>query len=150
MVTSMEVMEYMRDVALVTALGPYGIPVLGVKATRQASEGDYSGVSRSVAVEAGSVGMTYGMLKLLNALQGPKYAMSMKELHKVMNPTRNLIVGSVVNPLTVSAAGTVLATAMYPEVSVQTYQTAMSGQPSIGSAGHDLIYGNKKGLGYFR
>ena len=144
MVTKLQVMEYMRDVALVTALGPYGIPFIGGKVIRHAQEGDFSGVSRGVAVEAGSVGMTYGMLKLLNALQGPKYAMSFKELHKVINPTRNLILGSVVNPLTVSAAGTVLATVMYPEVSGRTYQTAMSGQPSIGSAGQDLIYGNFK------
>lgn len=130
----------MRDVALHTALGPYGIPLVGTQILTSAYEGDRSGVARGVAVGAGSVGMSYAMLQFLNAVQGPKYAMSYRELHRVLNPTRNLVLGSVVNPLTAAAAGTVLATAMYPNVSRRTYQSAMSGQPSIGSAGHDLIY----------
>ena len=92
----MTVVEYMRDVALHTVLGPYGIPIIGVQAARDAYEGDYRGVARGAAVEAGSLAMSYSMLKLLNHLQGPKYAMSYAELHKSMNPLRNLGVGAVV------------------------------------------------------
>ncbi len=140
MVSKLTVAEYMRDVALHTALGPYGIPLIGTQVARDTYEGDYSGVARGVAVEAGALTMSYGMLKLLNAIQGPKYAMKFHELHRVLNPARSLAVMSVVNPLTVAAAGVVLGTAMYPGVSGRIYQSAMSGQPSIGSAGHDLIY----------
>ena len=143
----------MRDVALHTLLGPYGIPIIGVGAVRDAYEGDYSGVARGAAVEAGSITMGYSMLKLLNYLQGPKYAMSYRELHKAMNPVRNLGVGAVVtNPAVIAGAavaGMALMTAKRPDLTQHTYQTAQTGQPSIGSAGHELIYGGRQGLGYF-
>ena len=44
MVSKLTVAEYMRDVALHTLLGPYGIPIIGVQAAKDAYEGDYSGV----------------------------------------------------------------------------------------------------------
>ena len=130
----------MRDVALHTALGPYGIPLLGYQSLRDTMEGDRSAIARGVAVEAGAIAMSYSMLQFLNYIQGPKYAMKYHELHRSLGPARNLVVGTVTNPLTVAAAGTVLATAIYSNVSRRTYQSAMSGQPTIGSAGHDLIY----------
>ena len=147
-------MEYMRDVALHTVLGPYGIPIIGVNAAKDAYEGDYRGVARGAAVEAGSLAMGYSMLQLLNYLQGPKYAMSYKELHRSMNPLRNLgVMSAVTNPAVIggaAVAGMALMTAQRPDLTQHTYQTASSGQPSIGSGGHDLIYGNRRGFGYFR
>ena len=154
MVTKLQVAEYMRDVALHTVLGPYGIPIIGLTAAKDAYEGDYGGVARGAAVEAGSIAMGYSMLKLLNYLQGPKYAMSYGQLHRSMNPLRNLAVGSAVtNPAVIGVAaiaGMALMTAKRPDLTQHTYQTAQTGQPSVGSAGHSLIYGNRKGLGYFR
>ena len=140
MVSKLTVMEYMRDVALHTALGPYGIPLIGYQSLRDTYEGDRSAIARGVAVEAGALTMSYGMLKLLNYIQGPKYAMKFHELHRVVNPARTLVIGSVLNPITVATGGIALGTALYPEVSARTYQSAMSGQPTIGSAGTDLIY----------
>lgn len=145
MVTKRQVAEYMRDVALHTVLGPYGIPIIGIQAARDAYEGDYSGVARGAAVEAGSIAMGYSMLKLLNYLQGPKYVMSYGQLHKSMNPARNLAVGSAVtNPIVIGGAavtGMALMTAKRPDLTKHTYQTAMTGQPSVGSAGKELIAG---------
>ena len=145
MVTRLQVAEYMRDVALHTVLGPYGIPIIGVNAVRDAYEGDYSGVARGAAVEAGSIAMGYSMLQLLNYLQGPKYAMSYGQLHKAMNPVRNLGVGAAVtNPAVIAGAAVVgmgLMTAKRPDLTRHTYQTAMTGQPSVGSAGKELIAG---------
>ena len=147
-------MEYMRDVALHTVLGPYGIPVIGVTAAKDAYEGDYRGVARGAAVEAGSLAMGYSMLQLLNYLQGPKYAMSYKELHRSINPLRNLgVMSAVTNPAVIGGAvvaGMALMTAQRPDLTKHTYQTAQTGQPTIGSGGHDLIYGNRRGFGYFR
>ena len=141
MVTKLQVAEYMRDVALHAALGPYGLPLVGTQVMTSAYEGDRSGVARGVAVGAGSVGMSYAMLQFLNAIQGPKYAMKYHELHRVLNPARNLVVGSALaNPMLLGAGGIALGTALYPEVSARTYQGKMTGQPTIGSAGHDLIY----------
>ena len=144
----MQVMEYIRDVALHTVLGPYGIPIIGVQAAQDAYEGDYGGVARGAAVEAGSIAMGYSMLQLLNYLQGPKYAMSYGQLHKSMNPVRNLGVGAAVtNPAVIAGsavAGMAFMTAKRPDLTQHTYQGAMTGQPSIGSAGHELIYGNMK------
>ena len=141
-------MEYMRDVALHTVMGPYGIPIIGVEAVQDAYEGDYRGVARGVAVEAGSIGMGYSMLQLLNYLQGPKYAMSYAELHKSMNPLRNMgVYAAVTNPAVIGAgvvAGMALMTAKRPDLTKHTYQTAMTGQPSIGSAGHGLVTGSFK------
>ena len=138
----------MRDVALHTVLGPYGIPTLGVTAAKDAYEGDYRGVARGAAVGAGSVTMTYSMLQLLNYLQGPKYAMSYKELHRSINPLRNMgVMSAVTNPAVIAGAavtGMALMTAKRPDLTQHTYQGAMTGQPSIGSAGHELIYGNMK------
>ena len=148
MVTKLQVAEYMRDVALHTVLGPYGIPILGIQAARDAYEGDYRGVARGAAVSAGSIAMGYSMLQLLNYLQGPKYAMSYHELHRSMNPVRNLGVGAAVtNPAVIGGAaiaGMALMTAKRPDLTQHTYQTAMTGQPSIGSAGHDLIGGRSQ------
>ena len=145
MVTKLQVAEYMRDVALHTVLGPYGIPIIGIQAARDAYEGDYSGVARGAAVEAGSIAMGYSMLKLLNYLQGPKYVMSYGQLHKSMNPARNLAVGSAVtNPIVIGGAavtGMAFMTAKRPDLTKHTYQTAMTGQPSVGSAGKELIAG---------
>lgn len=145
MVTKLQVAEYMRDVALHTVLGPYGIPIIGVDVAKDAYEGDYSGVARGVAVEAGSIAMGYSMLQLLNYLQGPKYAMSYGQLHKAMNPVRNLGVGAAVtNPAVIAGAAVIgmgLMTAKRPDLTKHTYQTAMTGQPSVGSAGKDLIAG---------
>lgn len=150
----MQIAEYMRDVALHTVLGPYGVPLIGIGAARDAYEGDYGGVARGVAVEAGSLAMGYSMLKLLNYLQGPKYAMSYSQLHKSMNPLRTMSIGTAVtNPVVIGGAavtGMALMTAKRPDLTQHTYQTAQTGQPSIGSAGHSLIYGNRKGLGFFR
>lgn len=147
-------MEYMRDVALHTVLGPYGIPIIGVSAVHDAYEGDYRGVARGAAVEAGSLAMGYSMLQLLNYLQGPKYAMSYRELHKSINPLRNLgVMSAVTNPAVIggaAVAGMALMTAQRPDLTKHTYQTAQTGQPSIGSGGHDLIYGKKRGFDYFR
>jgi hypothetical protein len=144
-VTKLQVAEYMRDVALHTVLGPYGIPIIGVNAVHDAYEGDYSGVARGAAVEAGSIAMGYSMLQLLNYLQGPKYAMSYGQLHKAMNPVRNLGVGAAVtNPAVIAGAavaGMGLMTAKRPDLTRHTYQTAMTGQPSVGSAGKELIAG---------
>ncbi len=144
MVSKMSVMEYMRDVALHTVLGPYGIPLIGIAAAEDAYEGDYGGVARGAAVEAGALSMSYGMLQLLNYLQGPKYAMKYHELHRVMNPLRNLgVVSAVSSPAVIMAAtgvGMFAATAAYPQVAGPMYQSAATGQPGIGSAGHDLIY----------
>ena len=141
-------MEYMRDVALHTVLGPYGIPIIGISAFRDAYEGDYRRVARGAAVEAGSLAMGYSMLQLLNYLQGPKYAMSYKELHRSINPLRNLgVMSAVTNPAVIggaAVAGMALMTAKRPDLTQHTYQGAMTGQPSIGSAGHELIYGNMK------
>jgi hypothetical protein len=141
----MTVVEYMRDVALHTLLGPYGIPFIGVDVAKDTYEGDYSGVARGVAVEAGALSMSYGMLRLLNHLQGPKYAMKYTDLHKAMNPLRNLgVVAAVTSPAVIMAAtgvGMFAATAAYPQVAGSMYQSAATGQPGIGSAGHDLIYG---------
>ena len=148
MVDRTSVMEYMRDVALHTVLGPYGIPIIGISAARDAYEGDYRGVARGAAVEAGSLAMGYSMLQLLNYLQGPKYAMSYKELHRSINPLRNLgVMSAVTNPAVIGGAavtGMALMTAKRPDLTQHTYQGAMTGQPSIGSAGHELIYGNMK------
>ena len=145
MVSKLQVAEYMRDVALHTVLGPYGIPIIGLTAAKDAYEGDYRGVARGAAVEAGSIAMGYSMLKLLNYLQGPKYAMSYGQLHKSMNPLRNLgVVSAVTNPAVIggaAVAGMVLMTAKRPDLTQHTYQTAMTGQPSVGSGGHELIYG---------
>jgi hypothetical protein len=153
-VEKMTVIEYMRDVALHTLLGPYGIPIIGVNAFRDAYEGDYRGVARGAAVEAGSLAMGYSMLQLLNYLQGPKYAMSYRELHKSINPLRNLgVMSAVTNPAVIGGAvvaGMGLMTATRPDLTQHTYQTAQTGQPSIGSGGHDLIYGNRRGFAYFR
>jgi hypothetical protein len=140
-VTKLQVAEYMRDVALHAALGPYGLPLVGTQVFVSAYEGDRSGVARGVAVGAGSVGMSYAMLQFLNAIQGPKYAMKYHELHRILNPARNLVVGSALaNPMVLGAGGIALGTALYPEVSGRTYQGKMAGQPTIGRAGHDLIY----------
>lgn len=145
MVSKMSVVEYMRDVALHTVLGPYGIPLIGMQAVRDTYEGDYRGVARGAAVEAGSLAMGYSMLQLLNYLQGPKYAMSYSTLHKSMNPLRNLgVMSAVTNPVVIGGAavtGMALMTVERPDLTQHTYQTAMTGQPSIGSAGHYLIYG---------
>ncbi len=145
MVTKLSVMEYMRDVALHTVLGPYGIPLIGVQAARDAYEGDYSGVARGVAVEAGALTMSYGMLRLLNAIQGPKYAMSFHQLHRSMNPLRSLgVVTAVSSPAVIGGAavgGMIAATAAYPHIAGPQYQSAATGQPGIGSAGGDLIFG---------
>ena len=145
MVSKLQVAEYMRDVALHTVLGPYGIPIIGVKAAQDAYEGDYSGVARGAAVEAGSIAMGYSMLKLLNYVQGPKYAMSYGQLHKSMNPLRNLAVGSAVtSPAVIATAavgGMALMTAKRPDLTRHTYQTAITGQPSVGSGGKELIAG---------
>lgn len=140
MVSKLSVAEYMRDVALATLLGPYGMVPQGPSVIRSASEGDYDPAKRTMAVGAGSVGYSYAVLKFLNYVQGPKYAMTYPELITVLNPVRHLAIGSVVNPMTATLAGVVAGTALYPQVSKRTYQSAMSGQPSIGSAGHDLIY----------
>ena len=147
-------MEYMRDVALHTVLGPYGIPIIGVTAAKDAYEGDYRGVARGAAVEAGSLAMGYSMLQFLNYVQGPKYAMSYKELHRSINPLRNLgVMSAVTNPAVIGGAavvGMALMTAKRPDLTQHTYQTAQTGQPSVGSGGHDLIYGNRRGFAYFR
>lgn len=145
MVSKMSVMEYMRDVALHTLLGPYGIPFIGVDVAKDTYERDYVGVARGVAVEAGAVSMSYGMLRLLNYLQGPKYAMKYSELHKAMNPLRNLgVIAAVTSPAVIvgaTAGGMMAATAAYPHVAGPMYQSAATGQPGIGSAGSDLIFG---------
>jgi len=144
-VTKLQVAEYMRDVALHTVLGPYGIPIIGVQSAQDAYEGDYSGVARGVAVEAGSIAMGYSMLQLLNYLQGPQYAMSYHQLHRSLNPARNLVVGAgVTSPALIATAavgGMALMTAKRPDLTRHTYQTAMTGQPSVGSAGKELIAG---------
>ena len=145
MVTKLQVAEYMRDVALHTLLGPYSMPIIGIAAARDAYEGDYRGVARGAAVGAGAIGMSYSMLKLLNYLQGPNYAMTYPELHRSMNPARNLgLMAAVTNPAVIGGAalaGMVLMTAKRPDLTQHTYQTAMTGQPSVGSGGHELIYG---------
>ena len=140
MVSKLTVAEYMRDVALHTALGPYGIPLLGYQSLRDTMEGDRTAIARGLAVEAGAMAMSYSMLQFLNYIQGPKYAMKYHELHRSLGPARNLALGTVTNPLTVGVAGIVAGTALYPQVSKRQYQSAMSGQPTIGSAGQDLIY----------
>lgn len=141
----MQVGEYMRDVALHTVLGPYGIPLIGIQVFRDAYEGDRSGVARGVAVEAGALTMSYGMLQLLNYLQGPKYAKTFATLHKEMTAGRTLIGQAIVtNPIAISAAvvtGMALMTAKRPDLTRHTYQTAMTGQPSVGSGGKELIAG---------
>lgn len=144
----MQVAEYMRDVALHLALGPYGIPKIGMDVFVDTYEGDYDQVTRSMAVGAGSIAMGYSMLQFLNYIQGPKYAVRYWDLYRAMNPMRNIIVSSVVsNPAVIGAAavtGMALMTAQRPDLTQHTYQGAMTGQPSIGSAGHELIYGNMK------
>ena len=52
----------------------------------------------------------------------------------------------VVAPPLLAAYPFVTATAHYPEVAGPQYQSAMSGQMGIGSAGHDLIYGGKRNI----
>jgi hypothetical protein len=46
------------------------------------------------------------------------------------------------NPIVAVPLGIVAATALYPEVAGPQYQSAISGQMSVGGGGHDLIYGN--------
>lgn len=148
MVTKLEVGLYMQDVALHTLLGPYGIPLIGMQVFRDAYEGDYRGVARGAAVEGGALATSYGMLQLLNYLQGPKYAKTFMTLHKEMTAGRTLIGQAIVtNPVAIYGAavtGMALMTAKRPDLTQHTYQGAMTGQPSIGSAGHELIYGNMK------
>ena len=145
MVTKLQVAEYMRDVALHTFLGPYGIPLIGIQVFRDAYEEDYSGVARGAAVEAGALGTSYAMLKFLNYVQGPKYAKTFMTLHKEMTASRTLVGQAIVtNPVAISAAavtGMALMTAKRPDLTQHTYQTAMTGQPSVGSAGKELIAG---------
>ena len=49
---------------------------------------------------------------------------------------------AMANPLFIAPVGMVVATSSFPEVAGPQYQSAMSGQMSIGGGGHDLIYGN--------
>ena len=148
MVTKLQVAEYMRDVALNLALGPYGIPKIGMDIFVDTYEGDYDQVARSMAVGAGSMAMGYSMLQMLNYIQGPKYAIRYWDLYRGMGPVRNIFVKSAVtNPAAIAGAavtGMALMTAARPDLTKHTYQSAMTGQPSIGSAGHELIYGNMK------
>lgn len=145
MVTKLQVAEYMRDVALHALMGPYGLPIIGVQTAKKTYEGDYSGATRGAAVGAGSIAMSYSMLQLLNYLQGPKYAMTYSELHRSLNPARNLVVGAAASSpaviATAAVTGMALMTAKRPDLTMHTYQTAMTGQPSVGSAGKDLIAG---------
>lgn len=132
---------YLRDVALSFLLGPVTIPIIAAREAPGVRAGDPSGLVYPAAVAGGSLGMSYATLQFLNYIQGPKYAIPYSELRHGMTHGRMAAVSSVAtNPLLLAAAGTVGATAMFPAVSARTYQSAMSGQPTIGSAGHDLIY----------
>ena len=146
-----DVAMYLRDAALSFLLGPVSIPFIAARESPKVRQGDPSGLLYPAAVAGGSLGMSYATLQLLNYIQGPKYAIPYKELRHGMTHGRYVVATSIAsNPIAVAAGGIVLGTAMYPEVSARTYQTAQTGQPSIGSGGHSLIYGNRRGFGYFR
>ncbi len=145
MASKLSVAEYMRDVALTTLVGPYALLWEGPSTLEGASRGDYKPAVRTVAVAGGSLAYSYAALQLLNYVQGPKYALSFPELMSRLNPARNLgVKAAITNPaaiITATAGGMFAATAAYPHVAGPMYQSAATGQPGIGSAGHDLIFG---------
>ena len=53
------------------------------------------------------------------------------------------------NPLVVLPMAMLETTFTVPEIAGPQYQSAMTGQPNMGSAGHDLIYGNKSWRDYW-
>jgi hypothetical protein len=132
---------YLRDAALSFLLGPVSLPFIAARESPKVRKGDPSGLMYPAAVAGGSLGMSYATLQLLNFIQGPKYAIPYSELRGAMTHGRYVVASSIAgNPLAVSAGGIALGTAVYPEISGRTYQGKMSGQPTIGRAGHDLIY----------
>jgi len=66
-----------------------------------------------------------------------------------MSHGRISVVGALTNPIVSAPIAMAGMTAIRPDLTKHTYQTAQTGQPSIGSGGHDLIYGKKRGFGYF-
>ncbi len=67
------------------------------------------------------------------------------ELSRRGGPATYYVAGSAM-AVTAVALPFAVATATYPEVAGPQYQSAMSGQMGIGSAGTDLIYGGKRNI----
>ncbi len=67
------------------------------------------------------------------------------ELSRRGGPLTYRLVAGVAIPLVV-AYPFVTVTAHYPDIAGPQYQSAMSGQMGIGSAGTDLIYGGKRNI----
>ena len=90
---SVEFDEYMIEVALSAAAGPYMTARhLHHIASAETPEIRKEEIAYAAAVEAGALAMQYSMLQFLNAVQGPKYAMSFHQLHMSLNPMRGMIV----------------------------------------------------------
>lgn len=107
---SQSVADYLQDVGVAAAFGPYSLLKHGSLTLESIMETDYDEAVEHAAygagVELGALGMQYSMLKVLNAVQGPKYAMSFHQLHTSLNPMRGIIVKRAVTaaiPLAVPA-----------------------------------------------
>jgi len=59
------------------------------------------------------------------------------------------ITSFVFSPIIAAPVAMAYMTATQPAIAGPQYQSAMTGQPGIGSGGHDLIFGNKKWSDYW-
>ncbi len=139
-----ETAKYLQDVALGFFLGPATIPYLLARESPSLKEGDATGLAYPAAVSAGTLGASYTTLKMLNFIQGPKYAIPYGELRGGMSHGRYSVASRLAHPIVALPVAMAGMTAARPDLTKHTYQTAMTGQPSIGSAGHGLVTGSFK------
>lgn len=97
--------EYMLEVGFAAALGPYSITRHMHELSRaDTPELQAEALKKMVAVQAGALGMQYAMLQFLNAVQGPKYAMTFVQSQQALNPMRGMAIKAVL-PTAAAAYG---------------------------------------------
>lgn len=137
----------MIDVALAAAAGPYmtfrHIHHIAAAETPEIRKEEllYAG-----AVEAGALTMQYGMLQFLNAVQGPRYAMSFHQLHIGLNPVRGMIVKQAVPTAAAIYGARELAVTPGRNVAIEPVE-GVSGAYRL-SANDDFYYPGKSFVDY--
>lgn len=103
--------DYLLDVGAAAAFGPYMLTRHAFEGTSEIMDMDLEAAADVAlyagAVELGALGMQYSMLKILNAIQGPRYAMSFHQLHVSLNPLRTMAVRTAAPAAVPILAGTV-------------------------------------------
>ena len=88
--------QYMLEVGFAAAFGPYTTTRHMHELSRaETPELRNEALLRAVAVQGGALSMQYGMLQFLNAIQGPKYAMTFRQSQAALNPIRGMAIKAV-------------------------------------------------------